>query len=176
VQIIHRIILASVLPFNVFLHALNAVTLQVAPAGSRQSDQVLSVRTVSRSESCPSCSGVKRGDLLEIRYAGRLPDSDNAVFDGSAVATRNNGRNVAGRGGDVSIYFVLGQQPKGQFPPSFDLALVGMCIGETREVTVPPVLGYGRSGLQRRGIPPNATLQYTVELLSVNGIFLCSAS
>jgi FK506-binding protein 2 len=150
--------------------------LQVAPAGSRQSDQVLSVHTLSRSDSCPSCSGVHRGDLLELRYTGRLPDSGNAVFDGSAVAASSNGRSVAGRGGDVSLYFVLGQQPKGQFPPSFDLALVGMCVGEVRQVTVPPVLGYGRAGLPRRGIPTYATLQYEVQLLSVNGNFLCSAS
>jgi FK506-binding protein 2 len=137
---------------------------------------VLSVVTLSRSDSCPSCSGVHRGDLLELRYTGRLPDSGNTVFDGSALTASANGRNVAGRGGDVSVYFVLGQQPKGQFPPSFDLALVGMCVGEVRRVTVPPVLGYGRAGLPRRGIPPNAVLQYEVQLLSVNGNFLCSAS
>ena len=63
---------------------------------------------------------------------------------------------------------MLGKQPAGQFPPAWDLGLVGMCIGERREIDVPPVLGYGAKGLPKRGIPPNARLIYEVELLSIN--------
>jgi FKBP-type peptidyl-prolyl cis-trans isomerase len=57
---------------------------------------------------------------------------------------------------------------------SWDVGLLGMCTGEAREVVVPPALAYGRAGLPRRGVPPNATLAYEVELVSVNSNFLCN--
>jgi len=43
----------------------------------------------------------------------------------------------------------------------------GMCVGETRELTVPPHLAYGEKGVPAAGIPPGATLHFTVELLEV---------
>ena len=52
------------------------------------------------------------------------------VFDGMQLAARY---------ADDSIQFVLGKQPAGQFPPSWDLGLVGMCVGERRQLDVPPV-------------------------------------
>ena len=75
------------------------------------------------------------GDLIEIRYTGRL--EDGTVFDGMELADRF---------GDDSIQFVLGKQPAGQFPPSWDVGLVGMCVGERRVLDVPPVLGFGPKG------------------------------
>lgn len=81
-----------------------------------------------------------------------------------------NGREVVGRGGDTTLFFVLGKQPKGQFPPGWDLLLTGMCVGETRVISVPPLLGYGAQGLPRRGVPPNATLLYDVKLVGINAI------
>ena len=50
------------------------------------------------------------------------------VFDGMQLAARY---------ADDSIQFVLGKQPAGQFPPSWDLGLVGMCVGERRQLDVP---------------------------------------
>ena len=47
-----------------------------------------------------------------------------------------------------------------------------MCVGERRRLLIPPVLAYGKEGVPRRGIPPDATLQYDVSLLSVNGLAL----
>ncbi|CAM9654311.1 unnamed protein product, partial [Phaeothamnion confervicola] len=96
---------------------------------------------------------------------------DGTVIDGSNV--RVDGRVVPGRGGDTSLYFVLGKQPTGQFPPGWDVGLFGMCVGERRRLTVPPVLAYGQQGLRRRNIPPDATLVYDVELVSVNGVYTC---
>ena len=37
-------------------------------------------------------------------------------------------------------------------------------------LVIPPVLAYGATGVPRRGIPPNATLQYDVTLVSMNGL------
>jgi FKBP-type peptidyl-prolyl cis-trans isomerase len=42
--------------------------------------------------------------------------------------------------------------------------------GERRRVIIPPVLAYGSTGLPRRGIPPDATLQYDITLVSLNGL------
>lgn len=157
------------------------VTTQVAPAGDttqrradgsvrtgtvkEQTDQRLSVTQLIPPKLCNR--GAQTDDLLEISYIGRVVDT-GTIFDGSAV--KINGEGIAGRGNDISIFFVLGKQPFGQFPPGWDVGLVGMCVGERRRLTVPPALAYGSTGLPRRGIPPDATLEYDVTLVSVNGL------
>jgi FKBP-type peptidyl-prolyl cis-trans isomerase len=104
---------------------------------------------------------------LEISYVGKLVETGN-IFDGSAIMV--DGKGIPGRGNDVTVQFVLGKQPFGQFPPGWDVALVGMCSGERRRVIVPPAMGYGSKGVPKRGIPPDAALQYDITLVSVNGI------
>lgn len=42
-----------------------------------------------------------------------------------------------------------------------------MCLGEKKTLTVPPELGYGSRGAGN-DIPPNATLRFTVDLISIN--------
>ncbi len=158
------------------------VTTQVAPGGdttqrnidgsvkrggsvTEQDNQRLTVSQLVPPKLCRR--GAETGDLLEISYIGRVLET-GAIFDGSAVMI--NGEGIPGRANDVSLFFVLGKQPFGQFPPGFDVGLAGMCVGERRRLLVPPVLAYGSTGLPRRGIPPNATLQYDVTLVSLNGL------
>ena len=151
------------------------LTTQVAPAGdsgsvrtgsvTSQTDQRISVEQLIPPKMCNR--GADTDDLLEISYIGTVLET-GAIFDGSAV--KINGKAIQGRGDDVSLFFVLGKQPFGQFPPSFDVGLVGMCVGERRRLIVPPVLAYGSQGLPRRGIPPDATLQYDITLVSINGL------
>jgi len=149
----------------------NEVTTQIAPAGvgsnnnNNQDDQQLTVRQLVAPKICRR--GATRGDLLEVSYIGKVLDT-GAIFDGSAV--KINGQAVPGRGNDVSIFFVLGQQNFGQFPPGWDVGLEGTCVGERRSLILPPVLAYGNVGVPRRGIPPNATIQYDVTLISINGL------
>ena len=108
----------------------------------------------------PCARGAEDGDLLEVRYEARFvgasAEGEPTLFDGSGV-TFADGRAIPGRGGDDSIYFVLGKQPKGQFPPAWDPGLQGMCVSERRALRVPPVLGFGDKGVPRRGVPPAAT-------------------
>ena len=49
----------------------------------------------------------------------------------------------------------------------WDEGVVGMKIGGTRKLTIPPQLGYGARGAGGV-IPPNATLVFEVELLGLN--------
>jgi FK506-binding protein 2 len=158
------------------------VTTQVAPAGdttqrnpdgsvklgrsvTEQYDQRLTISQLVPPRLCSR--GSTTDDLMEISYVGRVLDT-GAIFDGSAVMI--NGEGIAGRGNDVSIFFVLGKQPFGQFPPGWDVGLTGMCVGERRRMIVPPALAFGATGVPRRGIPPNAALQYDVTLISLNGL------
>ena len=158
------------------------VSTKVAPAGditqrnvdgsprqgasvSGQSDQVVTVSQLIPPRLCRRRATTD--DLLEISYVGQVVET-GAIFDGSAV--KINGEAIPGRGNDISVFFVLGKQPFGQFPPGWDVGLEGMCVGERRRLVIPPVLAYGSEGIPRRGIPPNASLQYDVTLVSMNGL------
>lgn len=88
------------------------------------------------------------GDTLSVLYSGTL--DNGTVFDASSLH------------GNQPFSFVLGV---GNVIQGWDLGLVGMKVGGTREITIPPELGYGASG--QGSIPPNATLHFTVQLLSV---------
>ena len=177
--------------FRQKLQNLNAdegpVTTQVAPAGdttprnadgsvrkgqsvtTAAKDQRITVEQLVKPPNQMCRRGATADDLLELSYQTRVVETGQLV-DGSAVLM-GDGKGIPGRGNDVTIYFVLGnKQLSGQFPPSWEVALEGMCVGERRRLTVPPALAYGSKGLPRRNIPPDATLQYDVTLVSLNGL------
>lgn len=167
------------------LDTSNTVTTQVAPAGETtqrnadgsiklfESQTFQEAQKISVTQLTPPTfgngDGAQVGDLLEISYVGRVLETQT-VFDGSTVAINSAGAGIPGRAGDVTLFFVLGKQPFGQFPPGWDVGLKGMKLGERRRLLIPPVLAYGSKGLPRRGIPPDATLQYDVSLISINGL------
>ena len=53
----------------------------------------------------------------------------------------------------------------GQVIPGFDQGVTGMKVGGKRRLTIPPSLAYGSQG--SGVIPPNTTIVFEVELLSV---------
>lgn len=56
----------------------------------------------------------------------------------------------------------------GEVIKGWDRGVVGMRVGDKRRLTVPPQMAYGTSGV-RGAIPPNATLNFDVELCDVKG-------
>ena len=69
-------------------------------------------------------STVKSGDAVKVHYTGKFDDGD--VFDSSE--------------GREPLAFTVGA---GEVIPGFDQALVGMQIGETKSVVIPPEQAYG---------------------------------
>jgi len=91
---------------------------------------------------------VKVGDTISVQYTGKL--TNGTKFDSSYD-----------HGGQPFTFTVgVGQVIKG-----WDQGLLGAKVGEKRTLTIPSDLGYGPNGMGP--IPPNATLIFDVELVSI---------
>jgi FKBP-type peptidyl-prolyl cis-trans isomerase FkpA len=93
------------------------------------------------------------GRALTVNYTGWLydatqPDNKGLVFDTSI--------------GKTPFLFTLGA---GQVIAGWERGLLGMQVGGTRRLVIPPSLAYG--GTRSNVIPAYATLIFDVELLSV---------
>ena len=89
------------------------------------------------------------GKSVTVTYTGTL--ADGTIFDSTD------------KDGGKPFTFNLGA---GQVIKGWDMGVVGMKVGGTRKLVIPPDLAYGSQGAGST-IPPNATLTFVVTLLNV---------
>jgi FKBP-type peptidyl-prolyl cis-trans isomerase len=89
----------------------------------------------------------KLGDTITAQYTGYL--EDGTIFDGPAI-----------HGGPAQFQLAVGSLIQG-----WTDGVPGMKVGGKRRLVIPPALAYGASG--RGQIPPNATLTFDIELVSI---------
>jgi FKBP-type peptidyl-prolyl cis-trans isomerase FkpA len=90
----------------------------------------------------------KTGDPVTVDYTGWL--MDGTKFDSSI--DRNQ-----------PFAFTIGA---GRVIEGWDKGVAGMKVGGTRQLIIPPAMGYGAQGAGGV-IPPNATLKFEIKLLAV---------
>lgn len=98
---------------------------------------------------CGTGAEAAAGDSVSVHYVGTL--EDGTKFDSS-------------RDRNQPFDFNLGA---GLVIQGWDEGVVGMKVGGTRKLTIPPDLGYGEAGAGGV-IPPDATLIFEIELLEVS--------
>jgi len=105
------------------------------------------------------------GLIIEDLKIGSGPAAQNSdIVSVNYVGTFLNGTKFdSSYGRNQSFSFVLGQ---GQVIVGWDRGILGMKVDGKRKLTIPPSLGYGEYGAGNL-IPPNATLIFEVELLSI---------
>jgi FKBP-type peptidyl-prolyl cis-trans isomerase len=91
----------------------------------------------------------KTGQTVTVHYTGTLTSGEK--FDSS----KDRGKGFT---------FPLGG---GRVIKGWDQGVPGMKVGGVRKLTIPPHLAYGAAGFPPV-IPPNSTLVFEVELLSVS--------
>jgi peptidylprolyl isomerase len=120
----------------------NGPTIQLPTGTAPTQLQVKDLKTGTGAEA-------KSGDQVSVQYIGVLYDN-GSKFDSSY----DHGQPFS---------FKLGG---GQVIPGWDQGVAGMKVGGRRELIIPPDLAYGAQG-QPPTIPPNATLVFVIDLVSV---------
>jgi FKBP-type peptidyl-prolyl cis-trans isomerase len=92
---------------------------------------------------------VKTGDKITVNYKGTLK-KDGTQFDSSYAADRDPFTFTVGVDSVIS---------------GWTQGVIGMKIGEKRQLQIPASLGYGAEG--QGPIPGNATLMFEIELLKI---------
>lgn len=98
------------------------------------------------------------GHFVSVHYTGWLYDPEAENFRGAKFDSSVD------RG--AHFRFTLGE---GRVIRGWDEGVPGMRIGEIRELTIAPEMGYGERGAGAV-IPPNSTLVFVVELAGIEGL------
>jgi hypothetical protein len=115
-------------------------TVQAQPTVTSSGLQIIDVRMGTG----PSA---KVSDCLTLRYTGWL--QDGTIFGSSALS-----------GGAISTGLVT-------VLPGLQEGIPGMKVGGVRRLIIPPELAFGLYGSSNGSVPPNATLTFDIELVSI---------
>jgi peptidylprolyl isomerase len=133
--------------------SVSSLNAQTAPT-TKEASKVITTASGLKMEDTKIGTGAeaKAGQLASVHYTGWLwvDGKRGNKFDSS----KDRGQ---------PFDFPLGG---GRVIKGWDEGVQGMKIGGTRILTIPPQLGYGERGAGNV-IPPNATLQFEVELLGL---------
>ncbi|XP_020257547.1 peptidyl-prolyl cis-trans isomerase FKBP16-4, chloroplastic-like isoform X3 [Asparagus officinalis] len=122
-----------------------------------------------------AASGLNSCDLADAVSTSRralrgakIPESEFTALPNGLkyYDLKVGGGTEAKKGSRVAPYgFDIGESKRGNVLKGLDLGVEGMRVGGQRLLIVPPELAYGSKGVQE--IPPNATIELDVELLSI---------
>jgi hypothetical protein len=118
----------------------------LSPSGLSSGTEELKVDVLYTPELCDIRS--QNGDYIAYHYVGRL--LDGSEFDCSFNYNQ-------------PYKFTLGRREVIQ---GMDRGLQGTCIGDRLKITIPPSMAYGERGVGEK-IPPNSTLVFYVDVLSI---------
>ncbi len=110
-------------------------------------------------------------DIARLQTTDLAPGADEPLGAGHYVAIHYTGWHyengakatqfISSRDDSAPVGVMLGA---GMVNPGLDIGLLGMRVGGSRRVIVPPALAYGKQG--RDPVKPDATLLYEVEVVS----------
>ncbi|HEY6837843.1 MAG TPA: FKBP-type peptidyl-prolyl cis-trans isomerase [Geobacteraceae bacterium] len=155
----------SVEKMIVFLLLVAAVVIPAC--AQKESSQPVEKKVESASPAAPAGQAVTTPSGLS--YQDLVVGTGPAPVPGKAVKVHYTGWLTNGTKFDSSLdrgtpfEFVIGA---GQVIPGWDEGVMTMKVGGKRKLIIPPQLGYGSAGAGGV-IPPNATLIFDVELISV---------
>jgi FK506-binding protein 1 len=101
----------------------------------------------------------QKGEMVVAHYVGRFPGEDSKEFDNSRARQK-------------PLTFIIGI---GSVIKGWDVGMMQMELGETALLKITSDYGYGEDGLAPM-VPPNADLEFEVEILEVGGEKAASSS
>ncbi|EME42636.1 hypothetical protein DOTSEDRAFT_73465 [Dothistroma septosporum NZE10] len=127
----------------------SALILFIASATSQTTETLPNGLIIEHTSGPVVCDRPTRvHDKVAMHYKGAL-QSDGKEFDQSYKRGK-------------PFEFTLGEH---EVIDGWDLGLVGMCIGQSRKLTIPPALGYGNMDSPR--IPANSVLVFETKLMDI---------
>jgi len=89
---------------------------------------------------------IKNGQILKIQYVGQL--DDKTIFE----------KNLSAEGFEYKFGSDTGIK-------GWHLGIKGMKVGGKRRITIPSKYGFGIEGSTSKGVPANATVTYTIQIV-----------